>query len=107
MFIKLYNSWYDFKKDKSRPIDELKNIFQNSGNIDIKACETESTEKFSSIEWGNFSESKKENILLSYRLAYLSEIDVNWCPNLGTVLANDEIIDGLSDRGGYEVIRKK
>ena len=107
MFIKLYNSWYDFKKDKSRPINELKNIFQNSGNIDIKACETESTEKFSSIEWGNFSESKKENILLSYRLAYLSEIDVNWCPNLGTVLANDEIIDGLSDRGGYEVIRKK
>ena len=107
MFIKLYNSWYDFKKDKSRSINELINIFQNSGNIDINACETESTEKFSSIEWVNFSKSKKENILLSYRLAFLSEIDVNWCPKLGTVLANDEIIDGLSERGGYEVIRKK
>tara|TARA_B100000768_G_scaffold181736_1_gene206075 strand:+ start:1272 stop:4085 length:2814 start_codon:yes stop_codon:yes gene_type:complete len=107
MFIKLYNSWYDLNKDKSQSINELISIFEKKGNSNLYACVSESTENFSSIEWKEFSDSKKEKILLSYRLAFLSEIDVNWCPKLGTVLANDEIIDGLSDRGGYEVIRKK
>jgi leucyl-tRNA synthetase len=107
MFIKLYNSWYDNNKDKSRSIDELIGIFEKSGNLNLFPNESESIENFSNNEWKEFSDSKKEKILLSYRLAFLSEIDVNWCPKLGTVLANDEIIDGLSERGGYEVIRKK
>ena len=107
MFIKLYDSWYDFKIDKSRSINELIKIFEEYGNKNIYACETELTIKFNSNQWIEFSNEKKENILLCYRLAYLSEIDVNWCPKLGTVLANDEIIDGLSERGGHEVIRKK
>jgi leucyl-tRNA synthetase len=107
MFIKLYDSWYDFKIDKSRSINELIKIFEQYGNETIYACETDSTIKFNSDQWIEFSNEKKENILLCYRLAYLSEIDVNWCPKLGTVLANDEIIDGLSERGGHEVIRKK
>ena len=107
MFIKLFNSWYDIKKDKSICIKELIKVFQTKGNKNICAYESESTEKFSADQWKNFSELKKEKILLSYRLAFLSEIYVNWCPKLGTVLANDEIINGLSERGGYEVIRKK
>mgnify|MGYP005642379815 FL=1 len=107
MFIKLYNSWYDFNLGKSRSINELIDLFEKKGNLKLNASVTESTQNFSSLQWKEFSDSKKEKILLCYRLAYLSEIDVNWCPKLGTVLANDEIIDGLSERGGFEVIRKK
>jgi leucyl-tRNA synthetase len=73
----------------------------------LDACQSEEFKTFSSDDWNSFEESKKNKILLNYRLAFLSEIDVNWCPKLGTVLANDEIIDGLSERGGFEVIRKK
>ena len=107
MFIKLFNSWYDIEKDKSICIKKLIKIFEKEGNKNINAYESESTEKFSSDQWNNFSELKKGNILLCYRLAFLSVIDVNWCPKLGTVLANDEIIDGLSERGGHEFVRKK
>jgi len=107
MFIKLFNSCYDIEKDKSVCIKELIKIFEKKGNKNISAYESESTEKFSVDQWNNFSELKKARILLCYRLAFLSEIDVNWCPKLGTVLANDEIIDGVSERGGHEVIRKK
>tara|TARA_B100001093_G_scaffold37557_1_gene32149 strand:- start:2814 stop:5627 length:2814 start_codon:yes stop_codon:yes gene_type:complete len=107
MFIKLYNSWYDYDSDKSKPVEELVNIFEKRGNTNINACVSDSIEFFNSEEWILFSVSKKENILLCYRLAFLSEIDVNWCPKLGTVLANDEVVDGLSERGGHEVVRKK
>ena len=107
MFIKLFNSWYDIEKDKSFCIKELIKILEKKGNKNISAYESDSTEKSSADQWNNFSELKKEKILLCYRLAFLSEIDVNWCSKLGTVLANDEIIDGLSERGGYEVVRKK
>ena len=107
MFIKLFNSCYDIEKDKSVCIKELIKTFEKKGNKNINAYESESTEKFSVDQWNNFSELKKARILLCYRLAFLSEIDVNWCPKLGTVLANDEIIDGVSERGGHEVIRKK
>ncbi|MFL2638777.1 MAG: leucine--tRNA ligase [Flavobacteriaceae bacterium] len=107
MFIKMFNSWYDFKKDKAIDIKELVKIFNKKGNINISAYETESSKRFSASDWKNFSEEEKEKILLSYRLAYISKIDVNWCPKLGTVLANDEVVDGLSERGGHEIIKKK
>tara|TARA_B100000809_G_C15136446_1_gene530835 strand:- start:1960 stop:4776 length:2817 start_codon:yes stop_codon:yes gene_type:complete len=107
MFIKLYNSWFDFDLNKARSIEELILIFQKNGNTNLNASKSESLEEFNSNQWNNFSELKKEKLLLKYRMAFLSEIDVNWCPKLCTVLANDEIIDGLSERGGYEVIRKK
>ena len=107
MFIKLYNSWFDFDLNKARSIEELILIFQKNGNTNLNASKSEPLEEFNSNQWNDFSELKKEKLLLKYRMAFLSEIDVNWCPKLGTVLANDEIIDGLSERGGYEVIRKK
>ena len=107
MFIKLYNSWFDFDLNKARSIEELILIFQKNGNTNLNASKSEPLEEFNSNQWNDFSELKKEKLLLKYRMAFLSEIDVNWCPKLGTVLANDEVIDGLSERGGYEVIRKK
>ena len=107
MFIKLFESWYDNEKNKARPINELVSIFKMEGNKNIDARCDDGLESFSSSDWSSFSELEKNKILLGYRLAFLSEIDVNWCPKLGTVLANDEIIDGLSERGGYEVVRKK
>ena len=107
MFIKLYNSWFDLKLNKARSIDELIFIFDKNGNYELSASKNESSQEFNSKQWNSFSDQKKEKILLDYRMAFLSEIEVNWCSKLGTVLANDEIIDGLSERGGYEVIRKK
>ena len=107
MFIKLYNSWYDLSQKKARSIEDLILIFNKSGNINLNASKSESSLNFNSKDWNSFSEQKKEKVLLDYRMAFLSDTEVNWCPKLGTVLANDEIIDGLSERGGYEVIRKK
>ena len=107
MFIKLFNSWYDLNTNKSRDIIELTSIFESNGNANIFASQSEEIKEFDSKEWNSFSSNEKDQILLNYRLAYLSEIDVNWCPKLGTVLANDEIIDGLSERGSHEVLRKK
>ena len=107
MFIKLYNSWYDNKIDSARDIDELISVFKIEGNKNIDASQSEELKIFSSDEWNSYDLEKQNSILLNYRLAFLSEIDVNWCPKLGTVLANDEIIDGLSERGGHEVVRKK
>ena len=107
MFIKLFNSWYDIDNNKSKDIKELISIFESNGNSKINASQSDVIKTFESKDWNSYSLDKKEEILLNYRLAYLSEIDVNWCPKLGTVLANDEIIDGLSERGGHEVLRKK
>ena len=107
MFIKMFNSWYDFKKNKAVHIEKLIEIFNKNGNLNISTNEEESPKKFSSKEWKKFSWAEKQEILLKYRLAYISEIDVNWCPKLGTVLANDEVVDGLSERGGHEIIKKK
>ena len=107
MFIKLFNSWYDQKANKTREINELVKIFEISGNIDLCAACSEKTPLFSSEDWINFSEVDRNKLLLNYRIAYLSEVDVNWCPGLGTVLANDEVINGFSERGGFEVFKKK
>ncbi len=107
IFLQLFESWYDKDSDKARSIEELRSIFSSEGNIHINAVCDEGIENFTASEWLGFSETKKQEILLKYRLTYLAETEVNWCPQLGTVLANDEIINGVSERGGYPVIRKK
>ena len=103
MFLLLFDSWYDSNSQKARPIKELINHFKNKGTAEI----INTSINFSAEEWLKFDSHQKEEILQEFRIAYISEAFVNWCPKLGTVLANDEVIDGLSQRGGYEVIRKK
>lgn len=107
IFIELFNSWYNKETDKAEDIATLISIFENEGNKYVKAvCDAEITD-FSSEDWKHFSEKEQQEILLQYRLTYLSDTEVNWCPALGTVLANDEIVNGVSERGGHPVIRKK
>jgi len=105
-FILMFNSWYDTKENKAKKIEELEEIFQKKGSKNIQASFTKKTD-FSAKEWINFSEEKKQNALMNYRIAFLSEGVVNWCPELGTVLANDEVKDGFSERGGHFVEQKK
>jgi leucyl-tRNA synthetase len=107
IFMQLFKSWYNKKSDKAESIDELIKIFETSGNKGISAVCDENTPLFGAQEWQNLSESGRQEILLKYRLAFLSDTTVNWCPALGTVLANEEVKDGLSERGGYPVLRKK
>jgi leucyl-tRNA synthetase len=107
IFIQLFNSWYNLATDKAEAISELISIFEKSGNATIKAVCDDNTEIFFPADWNSYSEEKKQQILLQYRLTYLAETEVNWCPALGTVLANDEIVNGVSERGGHPVIRKK
>ncbi|CAL67976.1 leucine--tRNA ligase [Christiangramia forsetii] len=107
IFIQLFESWYDQEAEKSRAITELEEIFTSEGNSRINAASDDDVEKFSADDWNACSEDEKEQILLKYRLTYLAEAEVNWCPQLGTVLANDEIVNGVSERGGYPVVRKK
>ena len=90
-------------QDKARPIDDLINIFNKSGNQKINLTTNKNTLKFSSEQWNDFNEEKREKILQDYRIAYLANSEVNWCPELGTVLANDEIVNGVSERGGPSV----
>ncbi|WP_298548576.1 class I tRNA ligase family protein [uncultured Aquimarina sp.] len=107
IFTELFNSWYDNEADKARPITELETIFSEDGNAKVNAvCDEEVTE-FTADDWNGCSSKEKQETLLKYRLTYLAETEVNWCPQLGTVLANDEIVNGVSERGGYPVIRKK
>ncbi len=107
IFIQLFESWYDKSADKAMPITVLISLFSKNGNRDINAVCDADTPCFSSTQWAKFSEKEQQKILLKYRLTYLAEAEVNWCPKLGTVLANDEIVNGLSERGGYPVVRKK
>lgn len=107
IFIQLFDSWYDHAADKARPISELENIFASEGNAKINAACDDDVESFSAEAWNTFSSEEKQRLLLKYRLTYLAETEVNWCPQLGTVLANDEIVNGVSERGGYPVVRKK
>ncbi|WP_348688737.1 leucine--tRNA ligase [Zunongwangia profunda] len=107
IFSELFESWYDLEANKSRAISELEAIFASEGNTRVNAACDDAIEDFSSEEWNKFSSEEKQRILLKYRLTYLAETEVNWCPQLGTVLANDEIVNGVSERGGYPVIRKK
>ena len=106
IFKQLFSSFYCHKQNKAIPIDKLISDFEKEGNTNIKAvCDIE-TPIFSSSEWNIFSEKEKEKILLHYRLAFLSNTWVNWCEELGTVLANDEVKDGISERGGFPVEQK-
>ena len=105
IFIRFFNSWYNKTADKAEPIETLIQAFESNGNKGIMAEQNETTD-FSASEWNSFDERTKQKILLNYRLAYLSDTIVNWCPDLGTVLANEEVKDGLSERGGYPVERK-
>ncbi|WP_339811865.1 leucine--tRNA ligase, partial [Zunongwangia profunda] len=107
IFSELFESWYDLEANKSRAISELEAIFASEGNTRVNAACDDAIEDFSSEEWNKFSSEEKQRILLKYRLTYLAETEVNWCPQLGTVLANDEIVNGVSERGGYPVVRKK
>ncbi|MFA5296839.1 MAG: DUF559 domain-containing protein [Lutibacter sp.] len=107
IFIQLFNSWYNKESDKAEDISTLISIFSSEGNSKVKAACDHDIERFTAEEWKNFSEEKQQKILLQYRLTFLSETEVNWCPGLGTVLANDEIVNGVSERGGHQVIRKK
>ena len=106
IFKQIFNAWYCKNEDKAKPIETLVQHFESEGNTNVKA-ECDEVEIFTSEEWNIKSTIEKEQILLAYRLAYRSETMVNWCPELGTVLANDEIKDGLSERGGHPVEQKK
>jgi len=106
IFKQLFNSYYCNEEDKAMPIAALLADFEKNGNENLKAVCDDNTPSFSAEEWSNFSEAEKEKMLLNYRLAFLSDTWVNWCEGLGTVLANDEVKDGLSERGGFPVEQK-
>ena len=107
IFAQLFNSWYNNETDKAEPIETLVALFEKGGNVGVSAPCDEDTPTFTAEQWKAFTEGEQQRILLKYRLTYLAETEVNWCPGLGTVLANDEVINGVSERGGYPVIRKK
>ncbi|WP_435623677.1 leucine--tRNA ligase [Flagellimonas sp.] len=107
VFIQLFNSWYNKTSDKAEEIATLISVFEKEGNSEVKAACDDDTPIFNAEDWSGFSEKTKQEILLKYRLTYLADTEVNWCPALGTVLANDEIVNGVSERGGHPVIRKK
>lgn len=107
IFSLLFNSWYDKNEECAKPIEDLEKIFQKEGNLKIKKTQKSLEEVFTSEEWKNFSFKRKEEILEKYRLAYRAETTVNWCEALGTVLSNDEVKDGFSERGGFPVEQKE
>ncbi|WP_417600094.1 class I tRNA ligase family protein [Owenweeksia hongkongensis] len=106
IFLQLFNSWYDAFADSAKSIETLVQHFENKGSEGVNAV-TSNEEDFTAEAWNALSDIQKEEILQKYRLAYRAESTVNWCPALGTVLANDEVKDGLSERGGHPVVQKK
>ena len=104
-FIQLFNHYYNNKTKKAEHINQLIDIFAKEGNINVDVACNE-TEIFTAEEWKNYPEKKQQELLMNYRIAFLSDTQVNWCPKLGTVLANDEVNGGLSVRGGHPVERK-
>lgn len=105
IFKQIFNSWYNVKTDKAEAISSLIAAFESNGNAGIEAV-TDYAETFTAADWKAKSEKEQSDILMEYRLAYLADSWVNWCPALGTVLANDEVINGLSERGGHPVEQK-
>jgi leucyl-tRNA synthetase len=106
IFKQLFDCYYDLKTNKAERISSLIQAFETEGNANIQAV-TDFEGHFSSAEWSGFTVQQKEEIIQAYRLAYLAESWVNWCPALGTVLANDEIVNGVSERGGHPVEQKR
>ncbi|MFY7990552.1 MAG: class I tRNA ligase family protein, partial [Fluviicola sp.] len=105
IFKQLFNSWYNNDSDKAESIETLVAAFDKNGNAGINAV-TDFEGTFTAAEWKAMSEKEQSDVLMAYRLAYLADSWVNWCPALGTVLANDEVINGLSERGGHPVEQK-
>ena len=107
IFLQLFHAYYDKTEDKAKSIDDLIAVFEKEGNTLVKAECAADVIKFTAEEWKAFNEEEQQSILLAYRLTYISETEVNWCAELGTVLANDEIVNGVSERGGFAVTKKK
>jgi len=108
IFLQIFDSWFNRKKQKAERIAELIKIFEKEGNINHPIPNPKSQfSNFDSTNWKSFSEKEKQQVLMEYRLAYLAYTDVNWCEALGTVLANDEVINGVSNRGGHPVVRRQ
>ena len=105
-FIQMFNHWFNNKTQKAEPIENLIKHFDKNGTEGVDAACTEPM-SFSAQQWKQFNSNQKQETLLNYRIAYLAEAMVNWCPELGTVLANDEVKDGVSERGGYPVFQKR
>ncbi len=105
IFLQLFNSWYDRALNQARPVSELVSVFETKGNESVSAYH--SAPAFSATDWKSFGEKQQQDILMEYRLAYCGYGEVNWCEALGTVLANDEVINGFSERGGHPVVKKK
>jgi leucyl-tRNA synthetase len=105
-FLKMFHHWYNQESNKAEPIEKLIRDFERNGNVKIKAAHHCGI-TFTAEEWIQYTEKEKEDILMGYRIAYLGETSVNWCPELGTVLANDEVKEGVSVRGGFPVVQKK
>lgn len=106
IFLKLFGSWYNQATDKAEPIEGLVQIFSREGNAQVQAA-TEYAEVFTASDWKGYSEKHQQEILLEYRLAFITSMVVNWCPGLGSVLSNEEVKDGVSERGGFPVERKE
>ena len=107
IFIQLFESFFCKAAQKALPISELIKLFEAEGNANVDLVCDDGVELFSAAEWNSYSTEKQQEILLHYRLTYLAETEVNWCPGLGTVLANDEVVNGVSERGGHPVVKKK
>ena len=106
IFSELFNSWYNNDTDKAEPIETLTARFAQEGNANVNAPADEDTPAFTAEEWNGWSEEAQYKMTLKYRLTYVADATVNWCPGLGSVLSNDEVKDGVSERGGFPVIQK-
>jgi leucyl-tRNA synthetase len=106
IFLQLFDSWYNRKAQRAERIAVLTAIFEKEGN-QAHECPGDRSLQFNAAEWKSFDEARQQEVLMHYRLAYLAFAEVNWCPALGTVLANDEVVNGVSERGGHPVIKKK
>lgn len=105
-FQRMFDSYYDYNDCKAKPISDLVLHFEEEGTLNLNVAQGEE-KTFSARNWISMSEREQQETLMNYRIAYLGETMVNWCPGLGTVLANDEVVDGVSERGGYPVVQKK
>ncbi|RED95574.1 leucine--tRNA ligase [Marinoscillum furvescens] len=106
IFKQLFNSWYNKTADKAERIETLIAEFEANGNSKVNAVCDEDTPAFTAVDWKSWDEQQQQKMLLKYRLTYIAETTVNWCPELGTVLSNDEVKDGFSERGGHPVVKK-
>ena len=108
IFLQIFDSWFNRAKQKAERISELVKIFEREGNVSHSVPNAKfKIQKFTASDWKNYPEKQQQEILMEYRLAYLANTDVNWCEALGTVLANDEVINGVSYRGGFPVVKRQ